>query len=225
MDTITTSLNKLFQLPEGAALFEPGELAAAAGKVIALLGIICLCLILLRLIRGIMDRLLGGRLPSPLFFMIHSTLKWAIIAATFLLVLQQFGIQINSLWALVSTLLAMVAIGFVALWSVLSNLLCTLMLIIFHPFRIGDEVELIDPAMTAGSKGRVRNINLIFTVLDARDNENGQSTLHIPNNLFFQKILRITKGCHTHSLDKQIFEEKSLLKSGSLSDSGKTPPS
>lgn len=79
--------------------------------------------------------------------------KWLILAGTLLLIFQQTGIRLNSLWALISTLLAMVAIGCVALWSMLSN-------------------------------------------------------------LFFQKILRRRKGLKTHGLEKQVFEEKSLLRPG-----------
>jgi small-conductance mechanosensitive channel len=80
--------------------------------------------------------------------------------------------------------------GFVAVWSVLSNLLCTLMLILFHPFRVGDEIEIIDPAMTTGLAGRVRNINLVFTHLHAAGPDAADTTLYIPNNIFFQKIIR-----------------------------------
>jgi small-conductance mechanosensitive channel len=151
-------------------------------------------------------------LSPPFIAYFYTLVKWLTIVTVIMVILQQAGIKINSLWTVISAVLAMIAIGFVAVWSVLSNLLCTLMLIIFHPFRVGDEIEIIDPAMTAGLGGRVRNINLVFTSLRTPGTGPADaSTLHIPNNLFFQKIIRMKKGGHTYSLDKQLFEENSLL--------------
>ena len=37
----------------------------------------------------------------------------------------------------------MVAIGFIAVWSILSNVLCSLMLIMHRSFRIGDDIEVV----------------------------------------------------------------------------------
>lgn len=151
-------------------------------------------------------------LSSPFVLFFYALVKWLTIVAATMVILQQVGIKINSLWTVVSAVLAMVAIGFVAVWSVLSNLLCTLMLLIFHPFKVGDEIEIIDPAMTMGMGGRVRNINLMFTSLHTTGaGAEDKSTLHIPNNIFFQKIIRMKKGDRTYSLDKQLFTEQSLL--------------
>lgn len=223
MTTIDSITDQLIYFFKTTVVFPPGELAAVAGKVLILVTLVTLCLILIKTTTRVLHKLLAGRLPGALFQWVLSAAKWLILAGTLLLIFQQLGIRLNSLWALVSTLLAMVAIGFVALWSVLSNLLCTLMLVIFHPFRIGDEIEIIDPAMTQGVGGRVRNINLIFTVVDAPAGENQggdqgkEITLHIPNNLFFQKILRRKKGRQTHGLGEQVFEENSLLRQNSRS--------
>jgi small-conductance mechanosensitive channel len=81
-----------------------------------------------------------------------------------------------------STVLAMVAIGFVAVWSILSNTLCTIIIMIFRPFSVGDEIEFAgDPV-----KGRVIDLNFFYTTLDAGDG----SVLQVPNNMFFQKVVR-----------------------------------
>ncbi|GBC60171.1 hypothetical protein DENIS_1116 [Desulfonema ishimotonii] len=152
----------------------------------------------------------------PFFIFFQSALKWIAIIIVTLLILQQVGIPLNSVWAVISAIIAMVAIGFVAVWSVLSNLLCTLVLLIFHPFRIGDEVEIIDPVMTAGMRGKVRNINLMFTTLQENSGPSQEIMyVYVPNNLFFQKIIRCKGGVRTFSLDRQIFEEKSLLRANS----------
>lgn len=141
----------------------------------------------------------------------YNIFKWIITIVFFLLILQQIGFSIASIWTVISAMVAMIAIGFVAVWSVLSNILCTLMLLIFRPFRVGDEVEIVDPAMTAGLSGVVRNINLMFTTLRT-SNDGEVIDTQIPNNLFFQKLVRKKIGENTFSLEKQIFEQRSLLR-------------
>ena len=142
----------------------------------------------------------------------YNIFKWFITIMFFLLILQQVGLSITSIWTVLSAVVAMIAIGFVAVWSVLSNILCTLMLLIFQPFKVGDEVEIVDPAMTTGLSGVVRNINLVFTTLRSSNEEGEVIDTQIPNNLFFQKLVRRKTGENTFSLEKQIFEDRSLLR-------------
>lgn len=110
------------------------------------------------------------------------TIKWIITAGALVFVLGAFGLNVGGMWGVLSTILAMVAIGFVAVWSVLSNTLCTLIIMLFRPFAVGDEVEFAGEPV----KGRVVDLNFIYTTLDAGDG----SVMQVPNNLFFQKVLR-----------------------------------
>ena len=150
--------------------------------------------------------------PTQFTSMMRAALRWMIIIVTLMIALQQVGVNIASLWGVISALVAMVAIGFVALWSVLSNLLCTVVLVLMRPFEIGDEIEIIDPAMTSGISGQVKNINFVFTTLKAggADSSDGDA-LFVPNNFFFQKVLRRHSGRRTYGLDRQLFEHRSLL--------------
>ena len=65
------------------------------------------------------------------------------------------------LWRVVAGVLA---VGFVAAWSVLSNATAALLVLTFRPFRLGDIVELVEPGGCAIG-GRVIDMNLIFTTL------------------------------------------------------------
>jgi small-conductance mechanosensitive channel len=47
------------------------------------------------------------------------------------------------------------------MWSVLSNLLCAILIFTVGPFRLGDVVELVDTTDKPGVKGRVVAINLL----------------------------------------------------------------
>jgi small-conductance mechanosensitive channel len=76
----------------------------------------------------------------------------------------------------------MVAIGFVAVWSILSNVLATLVILIWRPFNVGEKVEILPE----GIEGQVIDINFVYTILKSDD---GKKTA-IPNNLFAQKFIR-----------------------------------
>jgi len=115
-------------------------------------------------------------------------------------VLGLFGISVASFWAALSGVLVLLAIGFVAVWSLLSNLLCSVLLIIFAPFRIGDEIEVQDPASPVTVRGRVRDINLMFTTLVMTDENGEESLLRAPNNIFFQKYIRTWESRHSQSI-------------------------
>ncbi len=193
---------------------QPQFWIASGHKIAIILMVIALFVFLLKMgekSRKLMveKRILSERL-SQVFYTI---LRWTLIAFLLLLVLQQIGLSINNVWTMLSAFVAMIAIGFVAVWSVLSNVLCTVLLLVFRPFRVGDEVEIVDPVMTSGLGGTVQNINLIFTTLKTED-EDETAYIQIPNNMFFQKLIRKKIGKKTYTLDKQIFEEQSLLKNG-----------
>ena len=103
-------------------------------------------------------------------------------------VLQQAGLFDNA-WALLSTIIAAIALGFIATWSVLSNGVCALLILLYQPFEVGDEIELLDsPKEPKGLRGRAHDLNLMYTTVIQSGEE--QAALKIPNNLFFQKILR-----------------------------------
>ena len=90
---------------------------------------------------------------------------------------------------------AIIGIGFVAVWSVLSNAFCSIVLMLSRPFNVGDWIEF--PADNV--RGKVVDFNLVFTTL--RDDDG--SFVQIPNNLFFQKVLRRHVGSETRTLDQQ----------------------
>ena len=157
--------------------------------------------------RGLSRLAAKGLIPSDLRRILHSLGKWLTFIILLLVILGLFGISVASFWAALSGVLVMVALGFVAVWSVLSNLLCSVLLIIFAPFRIDDEIEIQDPAAPIKVRGRVLDINLMFTslrVLDEHAEVAEESLLRIPNNLFFQKYVRTWQGKHSQSIKSYL---------------------
>jgi small-conductance mechanosensitive channel len=153
---------------------------------------------------------LSGRkfISESLAGVLRVLFRWAVIVMVVLLSLQQLGIQMTAVWTALSAGVVFIGVGLVAVWSVFSNALCSLLLLVFQPFRIGDRIEIIEATGGPGLRGKVINLNPIFTYLE-EENENGYgSTVHVPNNIFFQKSIRRWKGVKSERLDEYLFNEK-----------------
>lgn len=137
-------------------------------------------------------------------------LRWVVIVAVLLLSLQQLGVRMIAVWAALSAGVVFIGVGLVAVWSVFSNAMCSLLLLVFQPFRIGDRIEIIEATGGTGLRGKVVNLNPIFTYLEEEEEtEDGYgSTVHVPNNIFFQKSIRRWKGVRSERLDEYMFNEK-----------------
>lgn len=155
---------------------------------------------------------LHGReyLPLSLYTIASGLIRWLIIISVGLMALQQAGVSVTHLWAAISAFIVLIAVGFVAVWSVLSNILCSVLLIIFAPFRIGDDIELIEPTGTApGLKGRVIGLNILFTTLEQVSSETGEMLhIEVPNNMFFQKSIRRVIRSKEHTQPLKISEKR-----------------
>jgi small-conductance mechanosensitive channel len=127
---------------------------------------------------------------------VRKILRWIVrlIAAVF--VLSVFGFEIGGVWTVMSTILGLVAIGFVAVWSLISHTTATILILFLHPFQMGDDLEFPGEPI----QGRAVNLNFFFTTLiDHR------GTLHqIPNNLFFQKAIKRIRHTPPISLAAQL---------------------
>ena len=158
-------------------------------------GQIALILVAAWLLQNLLGRLLtrAGRhyqIPLELQMPIHGLMRWTIFAATLLLVLERLGVSATVLWTGFTGFATVGAVAFFAAWSVLSNLFCAFLIFTVGPFRLGDTIELLDTAEKPGAKGRVVDINLLYTTLE--DATRGQTgvLLQIPNALIFQRVLR-----------------------------------
>jgi small-conductance mechanosensitive channel len=123
-------------------------------------------------------------------------MHWTVSLITCVLVLGVFGFELGGVWAILSTLFAMIAIGFVAVWSILSHTSATVLILLLRPFHIGDIIEL----QSENIKGRVVDLNFFFTTLQVDEH----TTHQVPNNLFFQKVVTRIRGEPGVSLASQL---------------------
>jgi len=115
---------------------------------------------------------------------------WMIVA---LLVLGTWGVSVGGVWTLLVSAAALIGVGFLATWTMVSNVTASLFIAIWRPFHLGDTVEILPEKLA----GRVVHRNLMFVVL----REDDGAALQIPNNLFFQKVFRVTEGSNRPRLE------------------------
>jgi len=171
--------------------------------------IVAAALLLSRVLRRLIDKLHESRHLAPIMARRLQTFRrWTILLVTVLILMQALGVFGNA-WALISAGLAAVAVGFVAAWSILSNATAALLVLTFRPFRVGDMVELLEPN-GAAIGGRVVDMNLMYTTLSVQSAEAEQPVapqlLHVPNNLFFQRVLR-TRSSHERGSKVTFFSQ------------------
>ena len=135
------------------------------------------------------------QLPAELLAPIKGLVRWTVLASAMLLVLERLGMSATVLWTAFTGFATVGAVAFFAAWSVLSNLFCALLIFTARPFRIGDTIELLDTAEKPGAKGRVVDINLLYTTLQEHSAAPGSASwLQIPNALIFQRVVRRFQG-------------------------------
>ena len=139
-----------------------------------------------------------GKVPEPVEVVALFFVRYGLIITAVLMSLQRVGVLVNA-WGMLSAVLAMVAIGFFAVWSVLSNLMCTLYLLVARPFRVGDTVEVFPETL----KGRVIDLSFTFTTLRQEDGD----LIRLPNNQFLQKVIRIHRGEERLDLADQLVKD------------------
>ncbi|GAB2464677.1 mechanosensitive ion channel family protein [Comamonas humi] len=129
--------------------------------------------------------------PLELEVPVKGVLRWLIVGISFLLVLERVGVSASVLWTAISGFAAVGAVAFFAAWSVLSNFFCALLIFTARPFRLGDHIEVIDTFDKPGARGRVVDINMLYTTIEDGSAEHGGAAfLQVPNTQIFQKTVR-----------------------------------
>src|SRR5580658_6095472 len=112
------------------------------------------------------------RFDETLKPLVASLVRYLILLATIIAVLQRFGVETTSLIAVLGA--AGLAIG-LALQGTLSNVAAGVMLLLLRPFRVGDNIT------AASQSGVVREVGLFTTILIGAD----QTYISIPNAAVF----------------------------------------
>lgn len=156
-----------------------------------IVGILLAAWLMQYLLRRLLHRTaIHYQLPAEMVTPVRNLVRWVIMGGAILLVMERLGVSATVLWTGFTGFVAVAAVAFFAAWSVLSNLFCALLIFTVRPFRLEDVVELIDSGDKPGLKGRVIDINLVYTTLEDVTAQAPGALLQIPNSLFFQKSIR-----------------------------------
>ena len=96
-----------------------------------------------------------------------------------------WGVGLQEFSVFISSFLAVVGIGFVAQWSILSNLTASVILFFSHPLRLGDRVRVLDKDFDW--TGIVEDISGFYLFMRTDDGRR----ITIPTNLVIQKGIEI----------------------------------
>jgi len=96
-----------------------------------------------------------------------------------------WGVDTRNLLVALSSMFAVIGVAFFAQWSILSNVTAGLMLFFASPFRIGDNIRILDKDYPLDA--RIEDIQTLYTYLRTTEGE----LYIIPNNLFLQKTITI----------------------------------
>ncbi|ARV11556.1 mechanosensitive ion channel family protein [Gilvibacter sp. SZ-19] len=105
------------------------------------------------------------------------------LAAVFLAVV--WGVQLEDFTVFISSILAVLGVGFFAQWSILSNLTASVILFFNHPVRIGDRIKVIDKDYNW--TGVVTDITGFYLYMTTDTGE----YLTLPNTLVLQKGIEL----------------------------------
>jgi small-conductance mechanosensitive channel len=157
---------------------------AALGTIVILIIAIAGNIVINRALRRILlDLQPRFHLPPDVVLFFTRSVSYVLWVGTGLLILNVWGVSVAGLWTFLVSTATVIGVGFLAVWTMVSNMTASLFITIWHPFRLGETVVILPENLS----GRVIDRNLMFTIL--REQEG--ATLQIPNNLFFQKIFRV----------------------------------
>ncbi len=101
-----------------------------------------------------------AKLNETLISFLRNVVYYGLLIFVCIAALNKIGIETTSFVALIGA--AGLAVG-LALQGSLANFAAGVMLILFHPFKVGDEVE------AAGASGIVKEIQIFSTIMETKD--------------------------------------------------------
>src|SRR6056297_2849041 len=152
-------------------------------KVVGTFVILIAGLLLQKLLQKTIDRYVRKyRLAHRRNLAMHKTKTVFVYICMVIGIVLLWGVALENVWVSIVGLLGLIAIGFVAVWSILSNVVAGILLFFNQTLRIEEQIELLPD----GIGGKVLDINSFFVILvDEEGNK-----FHVPNNFFFQRYVK-----------------------------------
>ncbi|KAB7531089.1 mechanosensitive ion channel [Flagellimonas olearia] len=111
-----------------------------------------------------------------------------------------WGMNLKDFSLFLSSTLAILGVGFVAQWSILSNLTASVILFFSHPLRLGDRIRVLDKDFDW--TGKVEDISGFYLFMRTDDGRR----ITIPTNLVIQKGIEILKNEEEDTDEEEFIE-------------------
>lgn len=122
-----------------------------------------------------------GVVPQRAFY-IGKVFDLGLAVFAVLSILVVWGIDYSSVFLFAPSIVAVLGVGLVAQWSILSNVTASIVIFFTYRARLGDRVRVLD-SKDSGIEGVIVDINLFQVVMQ----DDADNIIHHPNNLFIQK--------------------------------------
>ncbi len=164
-------------------------IAVPTVKIVLILAVAALARLLLRqLLRRLCARY---SVPAEMMIGIRRVGSFVISVSALLMALRVIDVRADTLWTALTGFAAVGAVAFFSPHGVCCPIFfCTFLIITTRPFRLHDHIELLEGGDKPGLKGRVIDINVIYTTLEETGDRPG-SVLQVPNSLFFSSAPRV----------------------------------
>ncbi len=130
-------------------------------------------------------------------------LKHVSFATVFMILLSLifiWGVEFKDLGFVMSSVFAVIGIGFFAQWSILSNITSGIIMFFTFPYKIGDYIKIHDKEMPC--EGIIEDIKTFHIILHTNNHE----IITYPNSMMMQKGVSIIKADefyeNQHEMDK-----------------------
>jgi MscS family membrane protein len=149
-------------MPEQIVLFETAIEMTLVYKVIFTLVSLLVIIVISKLIINQAKRIQKQKkMKRSRYFLLRKVVRLLATMILAVILILIWGIDMDNLWGTLTSLIALLGIGFLAVWSLLGNILAGIIVFFTTPFKIGDHIEVVPDEV----KGKVLAINTFYTLL------------------------------------------------------------
>jgi len=130
-------------------------------------------------------------------------MKHVDFAAIFLIILCLiliWGVQIKDLGLVMSSVFAVIGVGFFAQWSILSNITSGVIMFFTFPYKIGDYIKIHDKEFPY--EGMIEDIKSFHIMVRTKNKE----LITYPNSMMLQKGVTVIKADEYHDMPHENAE-------------------
>ncbi len=101
-----------------------------------------------------------------------------------------WGVNFRELGLIFSSVFAVIGVALFAQWSILSNITAGIILFLAFPYKIGDQIKIMDKELEHEEQFTIEDIRLYYIYLRKSNGE----LITYPNNLMMQKAVSLIRS-------------------------------